>query len=113
MRQLRLGAENACLLARNFSLAGFHVVILDVLTTETAGMYRSKLAPLAHQIVLLLPRLEQSLQRNQARGQWLTDEEVRLLYAWEEQLDEYDRKIDNSHISAEELALELARLFGL
>ena len=110
LRQLRLGAENACLLAHNFVEAGFHVVILDVLTPETAGIYRSNLAPLDHQIVLLLPTLEQSLQRNRARGQWLTDEEVRLLYAWEAQLAECDRKIDNSHISAEELAVELAGL---
>ncbi|MFN8443529.1 MAG: hypothetical protein U0175_22315 [Caldilineaceae bacterium] len=110
MRQLCLGADNACLLAHNFRKAGFHVVILDVLTVETAEIYRSKLAPLEHQIVLLLPTLEQSLQRNQARGQWLTDEEVRLLYTWEEQLTEYDRKIDNSYVSAEELALELAGL---
>lgn len=111
MRQLRLGAENACLLAHKFSREGFHVVILDVLTAETAEIYRSKLAPLEHQIVLLIPTLEHSLQRNQARGQWLTDEEVRLLYAWEEQLAEYDHKIDNSNLSAVELAVELARLF--
>lgn len=111
MRQLCLGAGNACLLAHNFSQEGFHVVILDVLTAETAGIYRSKLATVEHQIVLLLPTLEQSLQRNRERGQWLTDDEVRLLYAWEEQLDEYDRKIDNTDISAEALASEFVGLY--
>lgn len=111
MRQLRLGVDNACLLAHNFVKEGFHVVILDVLTTETAGIYRSKLVTLEHQIVLLLPTLEQSLQRNRERGQWLTDEEVRLLYAWEEQLYEYDRKIDNTDLSVEALVPKLAELF--
>lgn len=36
LSQLRLGAENASALARNFVNAGFDVVILDVLTDETA-----------------------------------------------------------------------------
>ncbi len=112
MVQLRLGAKNACMLAHNFVAEGYDVVILDVLTDETATLYQTHLAPLPHQIVLLLPSLEESLQRNQRRGQWLTDDEVRLLYAWEQELRVYDRKIDNSNLSADELAVELAGCFS-
>jgi len=108
MAQLRLGARNACALARSFNAEGYHVVILDVLTDETADIYRTLLAPFAHQIVLLLPSLAASLYRNQARGQWLTDDEVRLLYAWEEALSVYDQKLDNTTQPADELAATLA-----
>ena len=104
MAQLRLGAKNACTLAHNFVAEGYDVVILDVLTDETAAIYHTLLAPLDHQIILLLPSLATSLHRNQTRGQWLTDDEVRLLYAWEENLSTYDRQIDNTNQSADELA---------
>ena len=111
MAQLRLGARNACALARSFSAEDYHVVILDVLTDETADIYRTLLAPLAHQIVLLLPSLAASLHRNQTRGQWLTDDEVRLLYAWEAALSVYDQKLDNTTQPADELATTLAASF--
>ena len=111
--QLSLGARNACALAHNFARAGFHVVILDVLTNDTAQIYRSTLAELEHAIVLLLPGLEACLQRNRARGQWLADDEVRLLYGWEQQLSTYDTKIDNSSIPVEALARELAEKMRL
>ncbi|MFN8493385.1 MAG: hypothetical protein U0350_37650 [Caldilineaceae bacterium] len=111
MAQLRLGAKNACTLAHNFVAEGYDVVILDVLTDETAAIYHAQLAPLAHQIVLLLPSLAAALHRNQTRGQWLTDDEVRLLYAWEEALTVYDRKIDNTDKPVGELAAELVGNF--
>ncbi len=111
MAQLRLGAKNACALAHNFVAEDYDVVILDVLTDETAALYQTELAQLAHQIVLLLPSLAASLLRNQTRGQWLTDEEVRLLYGWEAELRVYDRKIDNTTKSADELASELVAIY--
>ena len=113
MLQLALGARNACDLARNFVRSGFHVVVLDVLTDETAHLYRSSLTEIEHTIVLLLPGLEVSLQRNRARGQWLADDEVRLLYEWERQLSAYDMKFDNSHDPVEEMARKLkVAVFG-
>ena len=111
MAQLRLGAKNGCTLVKNFVAAGYNVIILDVLTDETAAIYRTRLGSLVHQIVLLLPTLEESLRRNQQRGQWLTDDEVRLLYGWQATLRGYDRKIDNSNWSATALADELANAF--
>ena len=111
MAQLRLGAHNACILARNFVSAGFAVVLLDVLTDATAQLYRTELADLEHRIVLLLPTLQTVIQRNQARGQWLTDAEVELLYRWQQTLTVYDDKVDNTHLSAAVLAAELGRRF--
>lgn len=107
MAQLRLGAANACILAQNFNRALFHVVILDVLTDETARIYRHQLEQLDHRIVRLLPTLETALQRNQARGQILTDAEVQLLYAWQTELTDYDQSIDNSSLPAKEVAATL------
>jgi hypothetical protein len=109
LAQLRLGVQNACALARNFAATGHHVIVLDVLTDETAQLYHQQLADLEHRIVLLLPTLETVLARNQARGQWLTDDEVRLLYAWESALTCYDERIDNSACSADWLAVDLQR----
>lgn len=111
MAQLRLGAQNACAVARNCVAAGFNVVILDVLTDETAALYRDVLNPIPHEIVLLLPMLTASLHRNQARGQFLTDDEVELLYEWQERLTNYDLRIDNTEIATETVAQQLARRF--
>jgi hypothetical protein len=105
--QLQLGAHNACTLARNFVQAGFAVVILDVLTNTTAQIYRTLLHDLAPTIVLLLPTLATALQRNQTRGQWLTDDEVRLLYTWLQALTSYDQKIDNTNLPPEAVATML------
>lgn len=110
MNQLRLGARNACALAQNYVAENYDVVILDVLTDETANIYKSLLSTFSHEIILLLPSLAESLRRNQVRGQWLTDEEVCLLYQWQETLRSYDRKIDNSKIPIESLSVELATL---
>ena len=107
MAQLRLGAANACILAQNFNRALFHVVILDVLTDETARIYRHQLEQLDHRIVRLLPTLETALQRNQARGQILTDAEVQLLYEWQTELTDFDQSIDNSSLPANEVAATL------
>ncbi len=100
-QQLALGARNACSLARTFAANEFHVVMLDVLTDETARVYQAELATLAYRIVLLLPTLTTVLQRNRDRGQFLTDEEVGLLYEWQRALTLYDQQIDNSDLSVE------------
>lgn len=108
--QLRLGAANACVVARNCVAAHFAVVILDVLTDETAQLYRTALAELSHHIVLLLPSKTVAVLRNQTRGQFLTDDEVELLYAWQERLTSYDQKIDNSMLPAEALVQQLLEI---
>ncbi len=112
MAQLRLGAQNACAVARNAVDAGFNVVILDVLTDETAALYHGELYTIPHEIVLLLPTLAAVLHRNQVRGQFLTDDEVELLYGWQQQLTRYDFRIDNTEITAETVAHQLAWRFA-
>lgn len=109
--QLRLGAENGCLLARNFAEDGCDVVLLDVLTNETAQIYRRHFDELEHKIVLLMPTLAESLNRNRERGQFLRDKEVRLLYGWEQALTDFDLKIENADIPVYTLAERLSRCF--
>ncbi len=111
LSQLRLGAQNACAVACNCAAAGFAVIILDVLTDETAQIYRTALADWECQIVLLLPSLATALQRNQARGQFLTDAEVELLYGWQTALTDYDQQIDNTMLTVEALAAQLREGF--
>lgn len=108
--QLQLGVQNACAVARNCVAAGFAVVILDVLTNETAQLYRAHLADLGCQIVLLLPSLATAVQRNRDRGQFLTDDEVELLYGWQAALTDYDQRIDNSALPVETLVQQLQPL---
>jgi len=111
MAQLRLGAQNACAVAQNAVEAGFHVIILDLLTDETATLYQRALHGIEHKVVLLLPSLAESLQRNQLRGQFLTDDEVRLLYRWQQRLTQYDQKLDNTAITADRIACQLYQQF--
>ena len=105
--QLHLGVQNACAVARNCAATGFNVVILDVLTDETAQVYRTALADLGCQIVLLLPSLATALQRNRARGQFLTDAEVELLYGWQTALTIYDQQIDNTALPIDSVVRQL------
>ncbi len=113
LAHLRLGATNACLLAKSFCAAGFDVIILDVLIDETATIYERALAQFDPKIVLLLPSLKEALTRNQKRGQFLTDDEVRLLYGWQQQLTIYDQQIDNTHQSTEQLVEQLLNVVGV
>jgi len=108
--QQKLGVQNACVLARNFISAGFDVVILDVLTDEMARIYKTELRESEPKIVLLLPTWDEIKRRNIIRGSRLTDDEVEMVYEWQKQLTVYDTKIDNTHLSAEELATRLADL---
>ena len=93
-------------------LPSFDVVILDVLTDKTAHIYQQQLQTENSHITLLLPTLAESLKRNQARGQYLTDEEVTLLYDWQIKLSIVDQTIDNSDIPAETISQRLAQLRG-
>jgi hypothetical protein len=62
--------------------------------------------------VLLLPALAEALSRNQKRGQILTDDEVRLLYSWQQHLHEYDQRVDNSKQPVEDVVTQLLSAMG-
>ncbi len=101
-RQQLLGVHNTCLLTQSFLAANLTVLILDVLSCETAKLYKTLLVANTPQVILLLQTFEEILKRNRARPR-LTDEELSLLYEQNKQFNLYDKKIDNTNISAEQL----------
>lgn len=105
--QQRLGVVNACALARNFINAGFDVIVLDVLSDETARLYKAELKEIGPRIVLLLPTLDEIKRRNTTRETRLKSAEVEILYDRQQHLTEYDVKIDNTNLTAQELATRL------
>jgi predicted kinase len=77
--QQRLGVENACDLARRFHGENIEVVIADVVTLETAALYRERLP--AVMIVHLRISVAEARRRATQRPVHLTDEEFELLHA--------------------------------
>jgi hypothetical protein len=107
LAQLMLGVQNTCLLTRSFLREGYPVVILEFLTDETAELYRAELRAYEPKIVLLLPEYDEVMRRNQVRGRRLTDDEIEWTYDLQAHLTAFDARIDNTHLSAEELAARL------
>lgn len=103
--QQKLGVKNAILLAKNFAHNGTDVIILDVLTDETAKIYKEEL-PEA-KIVLLMPTYDEAFKRYKNRPHTIKEGEFRLVYDWQKNLTIYDRIIDNTALSAEETAAKL------
>ena len=67
MRQLDLRARNAALLAESFDQAGFVPVIYDIVVVrERLAIYTERL-PFLH-VVVLAPRVEVALERDDKRG---------------------------------------------
>lgn len=103
-RQVRLGIKNACALTKNFTDAGFDVIILDVITDELAKIYRENLKEFDPKIVLLLPSLEEAKKRNRERSYNLEENILSDLHKKQSELKDYDEKIDNTNISAQQTA---------
>ena|SRR3989344_990438 len=97
-----LGVENACLLAKNFTKNKIDVLILDVVTDETANLYKKNLGEV--KIILLMPSYEEAQKRFKDRPHTISDEEFTMLYKWEEDLTVFNEKIDNTALSAVETA---------
>lgn len=104
--QQLLGVENTCLLAKNFVKNNIDVVILDVITDETANLYKKNLGEV--KIILILPTFEEAQKRFNRRPPTITNEEFKMIYQWEENLTVFDQKIDNTALSAEETADKLS-----
>lgn len=109
-KQHHLGVAHACLLARSFLAHGHMVVIHDVLSNDTAAIYRRELHEATPAVVLLLPTLEAIQHRNSLRPHRLTDAEILMLYRWQEELTDYDHKIDNTTLEPEVIAGQLNHL---
>ena len=77
--QQRLGVENTCALARRFGEHGFEVVIADVLTPDSAALYRQRLP--AAVLVRLHVAPQEAHRRAGTRPVYLSDAEFEHLHA--------------------------------
>ncbi|HET8987395.1 MAG TPA: hypothetical protein VFN43_02700 [Humibacillus sp.] len=110
LRQQRLGARNACTLARSFHEAGVEVVVADVLTPETLAICR-ELLPGCLVVHLTLP-LDDARRRAASRPVWLTDEEFTDLHQTDAATDlAADHRLDVRSLSADEQAAAVERLW--
>jgi hypothetical protein len=104
----RLAVRIAAMSGNALSKDGFTVLILDVVTTESAALYRGLLGPRA-KVVQLLPSYTETLRRFQLRGPeagglQLSEAEFDRLYRQQESLTAQDHRLDNSDLSAAEAA---------
>jgi chloramphenicol 3-O-phosphotransferase len=111
-RQNVLGLEHACILAKSFLMNGYDCLILDVLSDETAGLYRELLKEYNPQLIHLLPSFEEIVRRNGTRPPRLTDEDLKMVYDGQRQLRAFDTQIDNTHLSPEEVADAVLQLMA-
>jgi chloramphenicol 3-O-phosphotransferase len=105
--QQLLGVRHACMLAQSFLKHKYDVILLDVLTPETAAIYKEELAAYSPKLILLLPTFAEIKRRNLTRPPRLTDAELEMVYQQQSKLGVYDHRIDNTHLSPEEAALEV------
>jgi predicted ATPase len=108
--QLLLGATNACALGRNLLAVGFDVVIADVVTPDTAAVYRRELSDVL--LVRLVITFREAQRRAATRPAHLTDEE----FAWVHRLDAgaapaADAVLDVDGLSVEQQVASLAELW--
>lgn len=102
-----LGVERVCDIAKRLLVDSYDVVIADVLSDDTARLYRKRLADFEPRIVQLLPSFEIVRERFYARGPVLTDEEFEFVYREQELFTDYDIRIDNSGLSPDEAVVEI------
>jgi dephospho-CoA kinase len=110
LQQLRLGVRNACLLAKQFIEAGYDVVIADFVTDETQPIYKDLLSKYSPHIVRLSPNYEIAKARFKTRGANITEEQFKMLYDIQAKFINYDREIDNSSLSAQQVTDQLLKL---
>jgi len=82
LRQQELGVRNACALARSLRENGFDTIVADVLTPETADLYRSLLDDVL--LIQLLVSRDEARSRAAQRRVYLTHEEFESLHAAQE-----------------------------
>ncbi len=109
-RQNVLGLEHACMLAKNFLDNAYDCIVLDVLSDETARLYKERLREFNPRLVLLLPTFEEMVRRNGTRPPRLTDEQLHMVYKGQTQLNVYDDRIDNSQLSPDEVVAAVLKL---
>jgi cytidylate kinase len=108
-KQHALAIHSACCLAGNFAEDNADVIILDVLSDETAALYRRELDNVA--IILLLPSYDEAYRRFVQRHSSITKQEFATLYRLAEELAVFDKRIDNTALPAEEVARTVNNCF--
>ena len=108
--QQLLGTHLVCLLAEQFTRAGWDVIILDVVSEETASLYRRLLNAFQPTIVQLLPAFAELQRRFYQRGPVLTDAELAHVYAEQCALTQIDVQIDNTHLSPNDVVQQIVDL---
>ncbi len=109
--QQLLAVKNTCALTQNFIKDNADVILLDVVTNETAKLYRELLQEYSPHIVLLLPTFEETQKRVATREFRITQDEEKLVYSWQEALKDFDTKIDNTTRSVDDVVHDLQQLF--
>ncbi len=105
-----LGVDLVCRLAAGFAGAGWEVIVLDVLTPETAALYRATLQRFAPCIVQLLPTFAELDVRFRTRGPCLTDAEFAQVYRDQQQFNDYDLRVDNTALTPNAVADRIVSL---
>jgi hypothetical protein len=108
--QQALGVRLVCSLAESFAAAGWEVIILDVLSDETAGTYRRLLGRFSPKVVQLLPAYGELRRRFYERGAVLTEDELKAVYEGQLKYTKYDLRVDNTDVGPLEVVSQLAPL---
>lgn len=107
-RQQLLGVRNSCALAANFADDGCDVVITDVLTDETAALYRHLVAGIGIAQLTIAPEI--ALRRAEARHYQLTREEFVDLHVQQAEHLSFDIAIDSGAFDVDEIVSRLTNL---
>ena len=108
-RQQMLGVKNACWLAQSFIADGCDVIVTDVLTDETASLYRQSIPDAA--IVRLTVDFAVALKRSDGRGWALTRDEFEALHREQETYTDFDLEIDTTAPGVDALVAALDAAF--
>ena len=108
--QQRIGVENACDLTQRLHFVGVDVVLADVVSAETLGIYRERLPSLV--IVKLRLPLAAARRRASSRPLYLTDQEFEDLHAADGSTDlRVDAVLDVEHLTPDEQTRALMQVW--
>ncbi len=102
--QKLLGVKLICMLAEGFAMAGWDVIILDVLTDETVVIYRQLLGRFGLRIVQLLPTFSELERRLDERSPHWPRDQFANVYQQQCAYEHYDLRIDNTTLSPSQVA---------
>lgn len=111
-RQNLLGIEHASMLALSFLGNGYDCLVLDVLSDETAEVYREQLRQFNPMIIHLLPTYDEILRRNRTRPPRLTKQELATVYKGQCDFSGFDIQIDNTQLPPEIVAERILGFMG-